>query len=979
MDTVSFLARVVPASGNYLTIVWNSKGRGWGSRSYPPSQVNAAVSMTQWLASKGNDTYFALAAFNLADTSINQAGNQTVRAPREQRNVQYLKCLAIDADVKRPGDKKDPATTFPDRKAAVRWLLAFCQATGMPPPNAGVNSGYGLHWYWILDTELTLPEWQPLADALKAAMLAHQWVGDTSITVDSARILRLPGTQNYKSGTGVPVTYIKGYETFDYPKARIETALAPFVGMTQARTGTTGAAPNLGARPGHLGQGLGLNAAAAANLGREYSMATIATRCEQVKRSLAHGGNGDPYPLWYRDNLSLCAYTVDGEDFVHPLSKDDPRYVEANTNAAWARIKHERDTKPLGPPTCASFDADRRGVCPGCSWYGKIKTPIVLGADDGDLPDNYRRNKSGAEIRIERQVFSEKKGVTWVTLIKGDVTEPQLDELPAGGYRISFIYTLAGKTHHVGLNGGDLSHQMPLSLLENQHLAVDRHTAPLFADFVMAWITKLREQRAERDHAVKPFGWQHDPGGQRIGGAVGGTLYHTDGSIEVVPGGDPNVMAQYQPMGDLAAWRQVAALFEGRRPDLQALIATSFAGPLIGLAGDVRGMSLNFWSAASGIGKTTALRVGHAVWGDPIKGVQAMRDTFNAVMRSLSEPRFLTRFWDEMRVAPHQRADFVEMIFTIPVGKERSRLQSNIVLRETGEWETILVMTSNRAYADHLLQENEGTDSGVARLLEVMLRKQQLKLDGSASQTIKLLETNYGHAGRIYMQWLAQNISTVEAQLAAINKALVNALNIQQEERFYVAAATTIIVGASIAKKLGLFDFDVQAINQVLCEAIQQARAVRDGNTLVSPAGALDVEELVGQYLYEIGDNTLRTRTLTAGGGGKVVIDVAPKYGRLKAQIAQTPGLARIARNEFITWLRRRSVASRGVVDDLIANYQAAEAKKTLGGGTNYAGSPVWVIDLPLVGPFADLLDSGTKPTTTRAFGQALAGNQPTV
>ena len=962
-DTEAFLARVVPAQGNYLTISWpgSDSKRGWPYRSYKPDQIHTAANMLRWATRKNLDAYFAVAAFNVAEITVSARGDQVIKASRVQDNIHLLRALWMDADVKRAGDKKDPATTFPDRRKAVEWLLDFTGKTGVPKPNLAVNSGYGLHFYWVLEDAVTLDVWQPQADALRAAMLAHGWTGDTGPTVDGSRLLRPPGTMNFKSGTGVPVSVLPRFTAADYPNQQIITALTPWIGAarTQRATGTHGVSAtitSIGPRPAHIaGPGVALNQAAHAGLESRFLFAEIGKKCAQVKLSLASKGKGENYPIWYLGHLSLAAHTKDGKDHVHPISEGDPRYDPVVVDAAFSRAEDERDRKGLGAPTCAFYDAARPGVCGTCPYNGKIKSPLGLGVAENDLPARYKRAIVAGEPFILRYEGTQADG-SWVPLLQGDVANPRLDELPTGGHRLSFLYKLAGRNYPVGANGADMNSQIAVAYFERQGVAVNRHNAALTGDFVMAWITQLRVQQTTNTDVVRPFGWNFS-GGEHAGIAIAGTLYRTDGSEDAIPGGDPKVAAMYRPTGEFKHWRDAAALFEGQRPDLQALISVSFGSVLIALCGDVRGMTLNFWSTESGVGKTSAMRVGQSVWGD-MRALQSMRDTPNAVMRSLSEPRILPRYWDEFKIRKDYQEDFSELVFTIPQGKERARMQADTTLREVGEWETLLALTCNRPCQDYLLSGDEGTDAGLARLLEIELPKDVVSFDPLSGQRLKLCETNHGHAGRVYAKYLATHLPQVKAQLASVLKALNSGLGVQRDERFSIIAMTCMLVGAAVAKKLKLFDFDITGVQAVLTTAFLNQREQRKTRTMVSAAGGLNTEEIINEFVYSQADFRICTTAFHTGGAGKVdVIGVLPRGNVIRLQIAQAEEMLRISRRDLFEWLRNRNIAATTIIKDLKDRLGATDQRKALGGGTGFGGGgSINVIDIPLTGKLADMI-----------------------
>jgi len=63
---------------------------------------------------------------------------------------------------------------------------------GLPLPSMIVNSGHGIHCYWLLDRPAG-PEVEPVVKAL-----ANKTAADGQAT-DLARVMRLPGTMNVKS------------------------------------------------------------------------------------------------------------------------------------------------------------------------------------------------------------------------------------------------------------------------------------------------------------------------------------------------------------------------------------------------------------------------------------------------------------------------------------------------------------------------------------------------------------------------------------------------------------------------------------------------------------------------------------------------------------------------------------------------------------------------------------------------------------
>lgn len=98
-------------------------------------------------------------------------------------------------------DGKDFGGSISD---ALRALVTFVKATGLPPPSLYVHSGRGVHVYWCLDRDVPLAEWLPVAKALKEKCAELEFAADPTSTADPARILRCPGTLNRKGADPIP-------------------------------------------------------------------------------------------------------------------------------------------------------------------------------------------------------------------------------------------------------------------------------------------------------------------------------------------------------------------------------------------------------------------------------------------------------------------------------------------------------------------------------------------------------------------------------------------------------------------------------------------------------------------------------------------------------------------------------------------------------------------------------------------------------
>ena len=109
---------------------------------------------------------------------------------RTKEAVAYVGALWVDVDAH--GDGKYGSVD--EAKAGVKDFLA---KTGLPRPTHLSMTGHGVHLLWATD-DLPVDQWQPLANALWE-VISRSGLDADSITEDSARILRLPGTANFRN------------------------------------------------------------------------------------------------------------------------------------------------------------------------------------------------------------------------------------------------------------------------------------------------------------------------------------------------------------------------------------------------------------------------------------------------------------------------------------------------------------------------------------------------------------------------------------------------------------------------------------------------------------------------------------------------------------------------------------------------------------------------------------------------------------
>ena len=93
-------------------------------------------------------------------------------------------------------NKKGKICGYIDQATGLTAFQSFCKKANLPRPII-VDSGYGLHFYWVLTEVLDRKTWESLSKRLRDLALADGLIVDTAV-FEASRVLRVPGTFNFK-------------------------------------------------------------------------------------------------------------------------------------------------------------------------------------------------------------------------------------------------------------------------------------------------------------------------------------------------------------------------------------------------------------------------------------------------------------------------------------------------------------------------------------------------------------------------------------------------------------------------------------------------------------------------------------------------------------------------------------------------------------------------------------------------------------
>jgi hypothetical protein len=295
------------------------------------------------------------------------------RAAKSREGALALKAIFLDIDC-----YKAPPAGYLTVEEAVDALDKFTSSIGIPPPTALVSSGGGLHAYWISDRPLTVEEWSQYAEGLKNAAQANGLFCDLGVTADAARVLRVPGTFNYKKDQPRRVAILR-LSPHDLDFA---TALAPLQTVSAPRVHAGPTSWLLAERPDPA---FGAVSSERLSLGIDKYDETplpigglfASGGCPHFQDAFTTRGAGYSQGLWNLDVLA-CTFLEDGNELAHLVSKGHAGYNRDDTEALWERKLAERKSRGLGWPSCKAIQSVGCQQCAGCPHLAAGKSPLSL-------------------------------------------------------------------------------------------------------------------------------------------------------------------------------------------------------------------------------------------------------------------------------------------------------------------------------------------------------------------------------------------------------------------------------------------------------------------------------------------------------------------------------------------------------------------------------------------------------------------------
>lgn len=979
MTPGKFLRAVWPAEGLYC-IAWPFKL----PNVEPPRTVMAhkvfetiEEAVTYVLTHRNStDMYFNVLSLrepfiinpNKIDQRTGQPGKREVRA---QSNILSGKAFIFDIDV-----APDNPAKYPTQGAAIIALRAFVADTGLPVPTI-VSSGGGLHVYWIVESSLPASEWQVHEGRLKQLAKARGLLVDPSRTTDTASLLRVAGTFNYKNRSNpLPVTTIK------------EGAFTPTADFIQLvsdaliRTGQPVRDPLPGpSMPGTLGS----------NTTREYdgppvNLKDVGDACAQVRALLKTRGNVDQ-SAWYHGILNVVKYTEmngqTGRQLAHVFSQGHPEYSVAETDAkldqleinvnAPARCETIAQHSPLGTAGCDGCpfknDASVPNPLVAARRTAKAAAPIVQPLEGistvveiPDAPPPFVRLKAGGIARAGKN----KDGDETVEVIYPYDIFPirRLVNAQNGTEQHLWCVVLPREGHKEFLLDADALYDPRKFVVSITHQGIYPHKSHVASlqEYMVAYISELQrlmDAEAQANH----LGWTKE----HTEFILPDKIVTRDGVRPVTLSlGAQRSSAQIRKKGDLQTQIALSQFYNRQEYAAHQFFALSALAATLFHATGHHGVIVNA-SGDAGASKSTALYTGAADFGHPdlypINGTN-QGATVKGRNERISTLANLPICVDEVTHIPVKEMQDLAMSVTQPGHRLRLGMDGVEKAALESERSTIMMCTSNSSLHTLLSSDNVAGTAGSMRVVEMFFRNPGVHAKSQADEYMRLLKEHYGHIGEVFIAQYLKQKEAFDNRVRQLMRQIDEAARIQSSERYWSAYGAVVLAACELARAAGLKPYDPAFLTTWFTAVqIPQMRATVTDEYL-SPLAILT------NYMEEISGNTIVTEDSTTL-GRNITTALNRPHGALLAHYDRGHNLLYFLKKGFKDYCLRHGANPSRIVGELsVATateapvIAATNARRTLGAGTDWAKgqSYCYIINMahPAISGAVDLQAIGT-------------------
>lgn len=841
-----FLEAVLPSQGNYC-IFTLTDGKPKPRFAENGSIDDAVKFIESFKQQPPTNIYFALSSFD----GFSRKTDESI----------YIKSFFLDLDVGKV------ANSYETKDKAYIGLDKFIEATGLPGPVV-VDSGNGLHVYWILEEAIETSVWKPYAEKFKDLCHQHGLIIDPAVPTDAARVLRVPDTKNYgKDGVVKDVELVNDVVTYTF-----EEITKHFGEVTISKDESFD--------PKKVKKDLTEEEKQLLGLDRyEYDFRIIADSsiegngCAQIKDYLENLTSSE-YLLWLYV-ISIAYRCTDGSAIAHELSSRYPTYSEEYVEDKF------KSFEGFGT-TCAKFEAASPEKCKGCQYKGKITTPLALGkrlrvakprSDDSadtaepeevqvtsGYPAEYIQfpeslfpfvRAAGGGIYHQPPPKTQKDGTQVVQpatlLYPYDIVPLKRLHSPYDGECMFLrlflpkdgVRDLVLPSKFIGATD-----KFKEFLFSNSIVLNDTKVA-LFKEYLMKWNNYLINLKKAEDMRMQ-MGWTSNPD---FGSFV-------IGKREITPKGEfdcpvgpttRNIAKHLVEEGSYDEWRKAAKEFNRPGLEYHALgLLAGFGSPLVKL-GNVGGLVISF-CGDKGAGKTGALQAGLSVFGSPknLKIETAEGATSNGLYQRASGLGNILMGVDE--TSNMEGKVLSNAVFRLPMNENgKIRLQTSYNNeRVTSEGSQLLVIfTTNQSNIQKLYETGKHDPGGeLRRMVEFDIFRHTGKFSDSVGKELfNPFTEHYGFAGPDYIRAIYNlGLPYVKQRLSYWHSRIQNDFVNDTAYTYWSAGLATCFAGGEIAVMSNIMDIDIEHVYGFILEDLHNKHKMLTANKIT-------YEDIVSEYV----------------------------------------------------------------------------------------------------------------------------------
>jgi len=866
------------------------------------TQAEAEVKI-DWLIRQQYDVYFGVAKYKTDDS-------------RKFTNVDCLQVFMLDIDC-------GPGKNFVSKEQGLDCLDNFCIHNGLYSPTLLVDSGNGVHAYWVMDGPVPRDTWKASAEALKRLCRESGFDADPSVTADAARIMRVPGSYNYKSDPPLPTAIL-------LPQGAV-------LSFEQFRTSVK-AVGELPPAPSHIPREPSeLMKRHQERTRKLFKILTDKIKaglgCAQMERIIDHQ-TIILHDAW-RSGLSIARNCEDWGTAIYDISLGHPRYDAVAT-------RKKADDTIDKPHRCLTFDAHTPKLCDKCQHRGKITSPIelcvefieakdnlIVNIEDGTavtyalppLPPGYKRLSTGGIY------YRTKDGEDELVYEHDLYLVARMYDEERGDLAVAKLHLPREKPREFSI---------PLSSL----MAKDRFRDILSANGVIGGVRQMGAVmqyliRFAKEHQLvldleilrAQFGWADED----TKFVLGTTEYSSMGSkLSPASEGTKDVARAIRSRGDLPEWSKVANVYGNVGFEAEAFTLFAGFGAMLMKFTNYKGTMINLLHPESGTGKTTILKVINSIVGHPDELLSKESDTLAYKLHLLGVHNNIAATFDELTNTSPEVVS--SLLYAVTQGKGANRMQSqlNAARRNDTTWATLAISSSNSSLVQKLGVLKAAANGEIMRLMEYRIDRKPLLTKQEAYELFEgTLYKNFGVAGPVYVAWLVQNLS---AAIAIMNKYQVDIdadARLETRERFWSTTAACAFAGGTIANKLGLVDIPVRPVyDWVVRSLVPELR--------MDFKPSVDVyNDTLGQFIGKHINNVLVVNdAVDSRSGGNIFPQVSPK-GELLIRIEPDTKLIFIASKPFRNYCTGLQISCKDLFKVLTSSgVYMGEIKKRMSRGT---------------------------------------------